>query len=337
MASGAPLQPGASPGVVMAWLAHAAMQDTDLADFISEQIVQQLQIRQCPWPEWTSLAHQPLSWSPSDGSWKSPVSEPGPSPATWPWEPDQCQMDKRSQGQSQQAQPGHLVPEEASEQGKPEAGPLAQELLRVLLPRPPCPERLLMSMLEPRPVACRDVRSRRGSPPPDGQDWHKVKTVVIEGLPQDCTREVLVREIMRRGFRHTFNRLHLPKDPAAGKCLGYSVINFYQHEDAVRFRDSFNMKAFSRADKLVLRVKPAETQGLQQSASRFLKNKDVEAPPDYSAEHDLLPTELLQRLLSEAPRQKSPNRRLVCRALHDAGLQSSGGKPRGGRPWATGV
>lgn len=70
-------------------------------------------------------------------------------------------------------------------------------------------------------------------------DEEQKKTVVMRNIPNQYTRDMLLELIDQNGFAGSYSLVYLPMDFATGMAVGYAFINFIEHNDAVRFQDTF--------------------------------------------------------------------------------------------------
>lgn len=72
-------------------------------------------------------------------------------------------------------------------------------------------------------------------------DWQvPVVTLTVQGLPSYCNEEMLLFEMINRGFTGHFDLLYIPYSPERGCNMGYGVINFTRPEYAMQFYALFH-------------------------------------------------------------------------------------------------
>lgn len=67
-----------------------------------------------------------------------------------------------------------------------------------------------------------------------------VVTLTVKGLPSYYNEEMLLFEMVNRGFTGHFDLLYIPYSPEHGSNIGYAVINFTQPEYATQFYALFH-------------------------------------------------------------------------------------------------
>ncbi|CAE7536097.1 TE1 [Symbiodinium natans] len=98
-------------------------------------------------------------------------------------------------------------------------------------------------------------------------------TIMLRNIPNRYTYEALLAEILAAGFEHMpFDFFYLPRDFNTRMNRGYAFINFHSPEAAKEFALAFHDRQLSRyPTKKVLEVAPAATQGYEANMSKYFK------------------------------------------------------------------
>jgi len=73
-----------------------------------------------------------------------------------------------------------------------------------------------------------------------GKARHLPTTVVMQNIPNNMKRDMLLDLINAEGFKGSYDFVYLPLDFKGMVGLGYSFINFIDFEEAVRFQEHFS-------------------------------------------------------------------------------------------------
>lgn len=117
--------------------------------------------------------------------------------------------------------------------------------------------------MQPRPpVTCPDVQASEYS------------TVMLRNLPNDYTRDMLVRLLETKGFRSRFDFVYYPIDFSRASGLGYAFVNFVTHDDAHHAMEVFaNFDDWEVPSVKVLQLSwSMPLQGLAANIERYRNN-----------------------------------------------------------------
>jgi RNA recognition motif-containing protein len=117
--------------------------------------------------------------------------------------------------------------------------------------------------MQPRPpVTCPDVQASEYS------------TVMLRNLPNNYTRDMLVRLLETKGFRSRFDFVYYPIDFSRASGLGYAFVNFVTHNDAHHAMEVFaNFDDWEVPSVKVLQLSwSMPLQGLAANIERYRNN-----------------------------------------------------------------
>lgn len=104
-----------------------------------------------------------------------------------------------------------------------------------------------------------------------GHDW---TTVMLQNVPNNYTRDMVLELLDAEGFQGLYCFLYLPLDFRSGYGFGYAFVDFNSPEDAHNFREAF--RGFSRwsipSRKIADVTWRQPTQGLQMNIDRYRNN-----------------------------------------------------------------
>jgi hypothetical protein len=132
-------------------------------------------------------------------------------------------------------------------------------------------------------------------------------TVMMRNLPNNCTREMLLRLLDINGFSGCYDLVYMPTDFSSNVGLGYAFINLVSTKEASRFWSQFQgFSDWEVASKKVCEIGWSSLlQGLQSHIDRY-RNSPVM--------HDSVPDEFKPVLFTNGERVPFPGPTKVLRA-----------------------
>jgi hypothetical protein len=128
---------------------------------------------------------------------------------------------------------------------------------------------------------------------------HERTTVMMRNIPNNVTREQLLKIIDEEGFQGAFDLLYLPVDLKNKVGLGYALVNFVSNEKAVSFSEYFTgFSDWKMQSEKVCAVKWSDAlQGLEEHVERYR---------DCPVMHESIPDEFKPVLFKDGERVPFP-------------------------------
>eukprot|EP00927_Polykrikos_kofoidii_P054539 TRINITY_DN48949_c0_g1_i1.p1 TRINITY_DN48949_c0_g1~~TRINITY_DN48949_c0_g1_i1.p1 ORF type:complete len:409 (-),score=41.81 TRINITY_DN48949_c0_g1_i1:96-1211(-) len=101
-----------------------------------------------------------------------------------------------------------------------------------------------------------------------------VTTLMLRNIPVKYNREMMLEDMDTRGFRGSYDFFYLPIDFQTGNTVGYAFVNFFNPNEASRFRSVYQGRQLSQDSAKICEVGVAKAQGKGKNVEQY-RNSSV--------------------------------------------------------------